>query len=352
MRLLITALALLALIATPAGAAETRRYFGDWLAACRDDGYCSAIAYDNLNPGDGRVSDNWFRIGRHAEEIWWELSFTPIAQMADPQAPFAVSVDGTTELFTGPTEIAAFGSINDFFLLGSKAQSVMDRLMPGQSLQVEFTADTGAPTRASFSLRGLTAALIWIDETQGRLGSERVAEAPPVGLTPAAPLNTPLPAGEIALSDIPADLIALESARPDACDGFDIVEFPFYAYPLGQDRTLFLLPCTGGAYNRFYSVYVGDGMNYERLDFATPSYRTGWQSEPGLWLESFDPTTLELRSANLGRGLGDCGMRGLWRWNGAMFVMLEYRLQADCDESVAPGEFPVIYTNPDAALPG
>lgn len=352
MRTIIALLALTALLATPAGAAEIRRYFGDWLATCRDDGYCSAIAYDNLNPGDGRVADNWFRIGRHAEKIWWELSFTSIAQMAVPDVPFAVSVDGTTEHFAGPSEIAAFGSVNDFFLLGPKAQSVMDRLMPGTALEVGFTAETGDPAQARFSLRGLTAALIWIDETQGRLGSERVAEAPPIGLTPVAPTSAALPAGELALSDIPADLVALDGARPDACDGFDIVDFPFYAYPLGDNRTLFFLPCTGGAYNRFYSVYVSDGVTYERLDFATPSYRAGWQAEAGIWLESFDPATLELRSANLGRGLGDCGMRGLWRWNGSMFVMLEYRLQADCDETVAPGEFPVIYTNPDAALPG
>jgi hypothetical protein len=350
MRPITVLLALLALFATPVAAAESRRYFGDWLAACRDDGYCSAIAYDNLNPGDGRVSDNWFRIGRHAEEIWWELSFTPIAQLASPDQAFSISVDGASERFSGAAEIAAFGSVNDFFLLGPKAQAVMDRLMPGSALEVEFTTETGDPAKARFSLRGLTAALIWIDETQARLGSERVAEAPPIGLVAVAPMAAP-PSGERTLDALPADLIALDAGRPDACDGFDIVRFPFYAYPLGENRTLFLLPCSGGAYNRFYSVYVGDGMTYERLDFATPSYRAGWQAEAGIWLERFDPTTLELRSANLGRGLGDCGMRGHWRWNGSMFVMLEYRLQAECDESVAPGEFPVIYTNPDTALP-
>ena len=61
----------------------------------------------------------------------------------------------------------------------------MDRLMPGSALDVSFTDESGAATATTFSLTGLTAALIWIDERQGRLGSERVAEVPPYGLSPA-----------------------------------------------------------------------------------------------------------------------------------------------------------------------
>ena len=120
---------------------------------------------------------------------------------------------------------------------------------------------------------------------------------------------------------------------------------------LGEGQALYLLPCTGGAYNRFYSVYLADGAGYQRLDFATPTYSAGWQAEPGIWLESFDHQTLELRSSNLGRGMGDCGMRGRWQWNGSRFVMLDYTLQAACDASVEPGDFPLVYRNPAADLP-
>jgi hypothetical protein len=353
MRRILAALSLMLLAASISGpqAAETRRYFDDWLGACRDDGYCSAIAYVNPNPGDGRVADYWFRIGRHAQEIWWELSFTPIVVMADPAAPMTLVIDDAATSFSGSVEVAPYGAINDFFFLGTGAQGVMDQMMPGNRLDVRFTDETGAPRLASFSLKGLTAALIWIDETQGRLGSERVAEAPPVGLSPANRPPPPPSSGELTLADMPADLVALDSARPDACDGFDILDWSFYAYPLGEGQTLYLLPCTGGAYNRFYSVYLGDGAGYQRLDFATPTYSAGWQAEPGIWLESFDPQTLELRSSNLGRGMGDCGMRGRWQWNGSRFVMLDYTLQAACDASVEPGDFPLVYRNPAADLP-
>src|SRR5262245_44478694 len=119
MRLLLI-LAVYALSLLPAAAQdENRKYFRDWLAVCEGDGYCSAVGYMNPNPGDGRVADAWLRVGRHAEGTYWEVSFTPIKVMADPASPFTVLVDGQGETFTGPMEIAPYGAINDFFLLGT-----------------------------------------------------------------------------------------------------------------------------------------------------------------------------------------------------------------------------------------
>ncbi len=340
-------LILSAIVPALAQQAETRRYFGDWLGACRPDGYCSAISYVNPN-ADGRAADYWFRIGRHAEGLYWEISFTPIVVMAAPTAPFTLSVDGTPEAFTGASEVAAYGSINDFFLLGKKAQAVMDRLMPGKSLQVAFTDEAGVPTTTRFSLNGLTAALIWIDEQQGRLGSERVVEAPPEGLTAAAEPVVPAD-GQVTLADLPPHLVAEDEARIDACDGFDIVgDWSFYRHDLGEGITLWLLPCTGGDYNRFYSAYLDTGTGFELLSFATPSYAAGWQAEAGIWFDSFDPVTSQLRSYNRGRGIGDCGMRGLWQWTGSLFAMQVYTMQAECDASVPPGEFPEIFRNDTA----
>jgi hypothetical protein len=163
----------------------------------------------------------------------------------------------------------------------------------------------------------------------------------------------PAVAEEVTIDAIPADLIAQDSARPDKCDGFDINDDPFYVYDLGDEKTLYLLPCSRGAYNRFYSVYVGQNAWYDLKLFATPSYRAGWLADEGVWLDTFDPTTLRLSSYMLGRGPGDCGMRGLWQWSGSVFVMLEYRMKADCDAEGEPGDFPLVYENtnlPDGLL--
>jgi hypothetical protein len=160
-------------------------------------------------------------------------------------------------------------------------------------------------------------------------------------------------AEEVTIDAIPADLIAQDSARPDKCDGFEGIEEPFYVYDLGNEKTLYLLPCSRGAYNRFYSVYVGQKTWYDLKLFATPSYRAGWQADEGVWLDTFDPATQRLSSYMLGRGPGDCGMRGLWQWSGSVFVMLEYRMKAECDAQGEPGDFPLVYENtslPDGLL--
>lgn len=320
---------------------EERRYFGDWLAACRPDGYCSATAYQNPNPG-GRVADYVLRVGRHAEGIYWEISFSTVATMGDAGAPFVVGIDGEEESFAGRTEVAAYGSINDFFLLGPKAQAVMDRMMPGSAMTIAFTDETGAPQQAGFSLSGLTAALIWIDERQGRLGSERVAEAPPVGLDRAGGADAPL-TGEIAFLDLPAALVELHEGRPDACDPFDMLRASPAAYDLGEGRTLFLVPCTEGAYNYLSSAYVASEWGYELLHFAVYELNGGWVSEDGVWNASFDPATGTLETMMLGRGIGDCGTSARYVWQGTRFVLVRAAAKPDCDGEGEAGDFPVVY---------
>lgn len=183
-RLLLLFLSLVAL-AGPVGAApfgETRQYFRNWLTACRADGYCSATAYVKAHPGSAAVADYVLRVGRHARQTYWEISFTTVATQGDDRAPLTAEVDGKSLTFTPPEDVGPFGSVNDFFLLGRKAQTVLDRLVPGKRLTFGFTDMTGTPRETSFALQGLAQALIWIDTAQHRIGAERVAEAPPHGL--------------------------------------------------------------------------------------------------------------------------------------------------------------------------
>lgn len=338
MRHLLLILCLLAAALTSANAAETRRYFDDWLGACRDDGYCSAIAYVNPNPGDGRVADYWFRIGRHAQETYWELSFTPILVMADPAAPMTLAVDDKPEPFTPPAEVAAYGSINDFFFLGGGAQAVMDRMMPGRRLDVRFTDDTGAPRLATFSLNGLTAALIWIDEAQGRLGSERVAEAPPTDLEPVAPPVEEEPFIP-AIDPATVELVNLHnssncSVRLDGETALRVGRFD----PDG-DHTAYTVPCEDFAYNFISRVYVYvDGV---MTTAALPQSDADESDASQVFSPAWDPATAELRSFYKG-GNGNCGNTGRWRWTGDGFELVELRARETCDQS--DEEWPVVAT--------
>lgn len=313
---------------------ETRRYFDDWLGACRTDGYCSAIAYVNPNPGSGRVADYWLRIGRHAEESYWEISFTPIVVMADTNYPFTFTVDETGESFSGFEEIAPYGAVNDFFLLGTKAQAVMDRLMPGQALTVAFTDDTGAPVEAEFSLDGLTEALMWIDGQQRRVGSERVAEVPPVGLSPAFDLQN-----EPVLSLTTVRLMTLHNDQSGCSIRIDEESYDrVWPVAIGQYETLFVVPCEDFAYNFISALYIGTDQNMTPVALPSSDATTGELGNT-VYSPQWDEVSGELRSFYKG-GNGNCGSAGRWTWTGEAFELIELRARETCDESTE--EWPVV----------
>jgi hypothetical protein len=313
---------------------EVRVYLKDWLAACRADGYCSATAYQNPNPGDGRVADYVLRIGRHARETYWEVSLTTIAAMADPSALLSAAVDGAAVVFEGPDEIAAYGSVNDFFLLGPGAQEVMDRLVLGQEVVFEFTDTDAASRRAAFSLSGLAAALIWIDEQQHRLGSERVAEVPPFGLQQVCS----------DVESIPPELVALhnESGCYITLGGDNLDEI--VVGQLDPGHRAFIVPCDKAPYNQNYVVYVEGNGVIEAQQFEYPKENGDWRHGNSLDLGEFDAATGTITSLSRLSRLGNCGDSGIWRWSGFRFILLEYRSRTKCDGSEE--EWPLVFAAP------
>lgn len=322
--------------------APARKFFGDWMADCRDDGYCSATAYQNTNPGGGAVADHILRVGRHAQEIYWEVSFTPVALEIDGWQDLLVTVDGEAEVFSGRSEFGGYGAVNDFFLLGDKAQSVLDRMVGGTRLEVMFTDMAGSTGTATFSLRGLSAALLWIDERQRRVGSERVASTPPYGLAPTGveQLQTP---------QIPADLLERVRSDPE-CEQFEQLANgrDFIVDSLGENTTLYVIPCFSGAYNFGSKVYVDTGYGYEQQYFADYSSRYGWMGTPFLVNVYYDPETKTLSTFNKGRGLGDCGSAGQWRWLDYAFRLETLNVKDECDhdfdQDAEMPEFPRVFT--------
>ncbi|HTJ56365.1 MAG TPA: DUF1176 domain-containing protein [Devosiaceae bacterium] len=161
------------------GTGESPKSFKDWLSACQPNGYCAAMTYATRGPGG--PSDYVLRVGRQAQQTYWELSFAPLAKV-DPAKGMVVTVGKEAASFVFPDQVAPYGSVNDFFFLGPAAQSVLDKLVHAGSAEIRFTDTGGREEGVTFSLDGIGAALIWIDGLQGRIGSERVAEAPPYGL--------------------------------------------------------------------------------------------------------------------------------------------------------------------------
>jgi hypothetical protein len=317
------------------------RVFTDWTAACDPSGYCSANSVSA--PAEGHANgEHVLTVGRHLAQPYWEVSFATMgAASADQWADFTVTVDGERQVFSLPNEVGAYGQGNHFYFLGEGAQAVMDRFTPGTEVVVAFTDTTGQPKRAMFSLAGLTAALIWIDEKQGRLGSERVAFAAPYGLVP-------LYAGDSAAPDVPLALLDRHRADPDCqpfeelANGRDIV-----ADDLGDGYMVYLLPCQSGAYNFAQKVYVGATDYFEPQYFADFQPGVGWTGTPYWWNAYYDPETNSVSTFAKARGVGDCGTQAHWRWNGYLFQLMEMRAR-ECTDDIDPNaempEFPVIYT--------
>jgi hypothetical protein len=167
------------LLAAPAAAGETglpNQDFAGWHGGCRADGYCALTEAADARSGPV------LEIGRHAESTYWEIALivTP-PELPDSGRAFTVAVDGKVPATFEPPAVAPYGAPNNFFFTGPGARGLIDRMVAGQQVRFGFATAAGQGG-ADFALAGLGAGLIWIDTLQGRIGSERVAEAPPVGL--------------------------------------------------------------------------------------------------------------------------------------------------------------------------
>ena len=99
------------------------------------------------------------------------------------------------------------------------------------------------------------------------------------------------------------------------------------------------------AYNsmeRFFTV--SDDVVAPSL-FADYSDTSGWTGTAEMINSWYDPARRQLTSFAKGRGLGDCGSIGRWRWQNGMFRMIEYRYQLECggEATSDPEAWPLVY---------
>lgn len=337
---IIIATTLLAVTVPTVHGAEKREYFKDWLAACRlETGYCSAITYLNPNPGDGTVADYWLRIGRHKDASNWEISVTTVKTQPQLTTYFYAKVGEKGFNFVRGSTAVAHGAINDFFLIGDEANALLQAMIAGDKLEFNFNAENDEYQALDFSLSGLSASLLWIDDQQGKVGTPRIAGPSPLLLESAEPkLDLP--------KAIPADLLAYHAEKSE-CDEFGEVinAEDWEVHQLDNSKLLFMIPCGSGAYNFAFSFYLADTQtgNYSQLLFADYWEPQGWGGTDILINAYFDPKEKTLSSYYKGRGLGDCGNSGLWQWSDYSFKLLKFNAKSECDGMLEGDEFPQIY---------
>lgn len=305
---------------------ESRR-FGDWAVSCDAADFCRATTGDKAR----------LVFQRHQQASHWELLVDAGDDPNRTVSEFTVQVDDLIERFTGFDEFGRYGGPGRFYFLSDKTQDVLAAMLDGRTARFALLDEEDNTGVLEFSLIGLSASLLWVDERQQRIGSPRLAGEPPYGVLPfGSGIDTSI--------TVPAALVAAHRASQD-CE-------PLERLSSGRDSivaafddggALAILPCHEGAYNFAAIVYHFQDETFSQLNFAEYSEQQSWYASNTLMNVNFDPQTKEITTFDKGRGLGDCGSIGRWRWTDDGFRMMEYRYQAACDGAVEPGNFPVIF---------
>ncbi|QBX37263.1 DUF1176 domain-containing protein [Brevundimonas sp. S30B] len=304
---------------------ETRKFRG-WLAVCDNGRDCFAFA----GPVDGDTG--WLRIALPAGPDARPAVWAGRAAWDEADQPLVVEVDGR-QWPTGAPEPQDGGDIGAQGVVTQDVSGLINAL--GQSRSIRLLA--GGQPVAVLSPSGAAAALLWLDERQGRLGTDtavfrkgdRPAAAVPAGpALPPAPRPTGL-AQPLEARRAPAAaelLLKIVACRADMAERKDL-EIPDQGWRLPDGRHLWAIPCFVGAYNVGQSWTITDAAGGQSRLLSLPSSRSALDETVN---GEFDPATQTLTAFNKGRGLGDCGILSRWVWTGDAFALESESEMREC----------------------
>ncbi len=331
------------IISLPLSAKEIRQ-FRDWQVKCDDYQNCAATI--SITSDETIGIDYTLSLERKYYSEFWDFSF--IAYEAQPKLDenIAIIIDGEEIIITQPEQFAAYNLLNQYYFLGESGQIIFDKIINGSQMQIIFIDEDGIERAPIFSLSGVAASLLYIDEKQERLGIARKIGIEPENGNPVTQ-REPHPIDEQLLS------LQIEA---NACDPLEDLPHgkDIMTYRLDAQSSLALIPCWAGAYNFGYTAYRLDRYGAEQLLFAAYSDEGGWSGTKYLVNPYFDERYNRLHDFFKGRGLGDCGSIGLWQWNGYDFSLLQYEYREECaglSEGEELGRFPIIFRHEDYIAP-
>ncbi|MCA8235370.1 DUF1176 domain-containing protein [Burkholderia cenocepacia] len=314
--------------------------YKSWLVACDNGLTCEAKGF--ASGGETGMDLRFIRAAGPDGSLEARLSGGPDIDLDDlrvDSAPLRLEasawhlntnrVDNQTTLSTTqPAAIAAFVS----------------RLRNGKKLQI------GSDASAYIPLDGMVAALLRIDDRQGRIGgvTALIRKGPaPASQVASAPSLPVVPTRKIApqLSDREAaTLIARAKRIRDAsdCDENASKYLEEAAYALDTRKALVFLPCIQGAYQGSSHVFIAQRTGNVAPEPVKLSDPGGGVLDNLLFEPGFDPATGTLSTFGKGRGLADCGFRTEWIWDGQAFQLSSSARQETCG-GAEPGDWPTLY---------
>ncbi|WP_224407807.1 DUF1176 domain-containing protein [Afifella sp. IM 167] len=335
---LAAALAALLLSTTP-GLAADGKAFRDWQAECQPDAGCLAETGGpstrlGLDRADG------------ADGFYIRLDFSD--PLPDPDRPLTLLVDGEKTVLAAHTGWVLTGAEGRSFVSADAPlrARLTEAMLKGSQLVLEYIDVTGEPRRQLFSLSGLSAALLWIEERMGIVGAERRAIVPDE-LAQARPEATSKKAKEASIeaSGVPEAVRGLHIAS-SACEAPDtelMKDIPVQIAKVSETAIVYAIPCTVGAYNITYRLYLretGEIGGARTLYFPEWSKAYGWSGTDLLFNVSLEGTHLSAFAK--GRGLGDCGSSAEFTFLDYAYRLDRYIAEEDCNGRL-PDAWPVIY---------
>ncbi|MEM9278097.1 MAG: DUF1176 domain-containing protein, partial [Pseudomonadota bacterium] len=236
------------------------------------------------------------------------------------------------------TDIASNESGSWTFPGQNRNKEILIAMMVSKSMVLEL--DTNEGTRqVPISLSGVTASALFIDEAQDRLDRRDALQAK--GDKEPKDVETRVTAIKSS-ADLPPAVLDYWKNATDGCgdgrdENDDIIErFGAISIALEYNSQLFVMPCgLPGAYNLPQTVLAFDGETKKVRIVALPvmgqrgptvidyAYNTDW-----------DDRNSTLSAFYKGRGLGDCGTRTVWYWEGGYysnFQLVEEYAKDNCD---------------------
>lgn len=311
----------------PAARSESRK-FRDWLAVCDNTNDC--VAFGPASEGTG-----WVRVGsapgpdgrRTVSVGFWPSTGDglsgPVTLTLDGRRHVAAPIAGDHDP-VGTAEVRA-----------TDAAAVASGLAAGQTLTLAAGGETVA-----MSLSGASAAMLWIDERQGRLDTPtalvrkgtRPASSVPGAAPPPQVIAAP-PIAQAGFGDtgqtLPPALEAVAAVKACRAETGDSgLSDEVMSARLDAATELWAVPCFAGAYNIGHDWYLTGpgGRNPRAVILASASGETGAGTING----GYDPSTRTLTAFSKGRGIGDCGTASTWTWTGRSFVLSAESEMTEC----------------------
>lgn len=315
----------------PALAFADGKTIRDWAADCDDTLSCMATGSGEGGMAMGGTGYRLRLIRQSAESSPWAMMFLiKNVPQPKPDGEMRISIDGGEAL----SFYEDYGYLRDsdgitFGLAGGPdLTKLFASLKRGKTLVLSYETPEGKTQREAFSLSGLAAVLLWIDDKQNRVGKSSEISFP-AGVDGEAKFT--------ATKEILDKIAARVKFDCDSPPENSEVE----SYHLPGGFALHIAQCFAGPYN-FTQLYFFERRDDLQLIYFADYYES-WSGTNQLFNSDFDPKTGSLSSFYKGRGLGDCGTTGQWVWSGYSFRLAEFSAWPDCENGRDSEDWPVIY---------